>query len=111
MPARTIGLMLSLWLFFSAFAWHRSAESFANAWLVGLFAGAASVAGMRSPRARFVATALSAWLVAAAFVLPRASPTAFWNDLAVGALMFLLSLYPGTMYVPVERLQRRRAHA
>jgi len=81
MPARTLGLMLSLWLFFSAFAWHRSKEGFANA-----------------------------WLVVAAFVLPRASPVAFWNDVAVGALMFLLSLVPGTLYLPAEHLQRR-AHA
>ncbi|HEX9399052.1 MAG TPA: hypothetical protein VF912_02985 [Anaeromyxobacter sp.] len=110
MPARTLGLMLSLWLFFSAFAWHRSKEGFANAWLVGLFTAVASVAGMRSPRARFVATALSIWLVVAAFVLPRASPVAFWNDVAVGALMFLLSLVPGTLYLPAEHLQRR-AHA
>jgi len=107
MPARTLGLMLSLWLFFSAFAWHRSAEGFANAWLVGLFAGVASVAGMRSPRARFVGTALSAWLVASAFILPRGSPVAFWNDVAVGAFMFLLSLVPGTLYLPVEQLHRR----
>ncbi len=107
MPARTLGLILSLWLFFSAFVWSRAPASFANACAVGILAAAASLAGMAAPRARFVATVLSAWLLASAFLLPRRSPIAFWNDLAVAALMLLLSLVPGTMYMPV----RRAAHA
>ncbi len=102
MPARTLGLILSLWLFLSAFVWSRSPASFANACVVGLLAAASSLAGMAAPRARFVATALSTWLLASAFILPRRSPIAFWNDLAVAALMVLLSLVPGTMYMPVR---------
>ena len=109
MPARTFGLVLSLWLFFSAFAWPRSSESFANAWLVGLVAAVASLAGMSSPRARFVTTALAGWLLAAAFMFPRPSELAFWNDVVVAGSMFLVSLIPGTMYVPEPR--HRRAHA
>jgi hypothetical protein len=109
MTARTLGIILSLWLFFSAFAWPRSPESFANAWLVGLASGVSALAGMRSPRARYLAAALSAWLVAAAFVLPRRSGVAFWNDLAVGVAMLLFSLVPGTMYL--TQLDSRRAHA
>jgi hypothetical protein len=109
MTARTLGLCLSLWLFFTAFAWPRSPVSSANAWLVGLASGVAALAGFRSPRARYVAAALSAWLVAAAYVLPRGSGLAFWNDLVVGVLMLAVSLVPGTMYLP--GLDSRRAHA
>jgi hypothetical protein len=109
MTARTLGIVLSLWLFFSAFAFPRSPASFANAWLVGVVAGVAALAGFRSARARFVDTALSAWLLAAAFLLPRASGLAFWNDVIVAVLLLATSLVPGTMYL--THLESRRAHA
>ena len=108
MTPRTLGLLLSLWLFFSAFAMPRSPASFTNAWLVGLVAGVAALAGFRSPRARFLDTALSAWLLAAAFLLPRRSGIAFWNDVVVALLLLATSLVPGTMYLP--HLESRRAH-
>jgi hypothetical protein len=103
MPARTLGLVLSLWLFFSAFAWPRTHASFANAWIVGLLAAAASLASMRVGPARFMATVLSAWLVVSAVVIGHRTPMSFWNDLGVGVLMLLLSLVPGTMYLPEHR--------
>jgi hypothetical protein len=110
MPARTLGIVLSLWLFFSAFAWPRSPEGFANAWLVGLFCGFATLAAMtRSPRARYLGVALSAWLLASAFILPSRSSLAFWNDLVVAVLLLVVSLVPGTMYL--THLESRRAHA
>lgn len=109
MAARTLGLVLSLWLFFSAFAWPRSPASFANAWLVGLVAAVAALAAMHRPRARLAAVALSAWLLASAHVLPRRSGLAFWNDVVVALLMLALSLVPGTMYLPDAG--RRGAHA
>jgi hypothetical protein len=110
MAARTLGIILSLWLVISAFAFPRPPASFTNAWLVGLASGVSALVGMRSPRARFVETALSAWLVAAAFLLlPNRSGLAFWNDLAVGLLSLAVSLIPGTMYLP--GLESRRAHA
>ena len=108
MAARTLGLILSLWLFVSAFAWPRPSASFANACLVGLAAGVAALAGMARPAGRLVAAALSAWLLASAFVLPRRSGAAFWNDAAVALLMLAVSLVPGTMYPPQAH---RRAHA
>ncbi|WP_242337909.1 MULTISPECIES: hypothetical protein [Anaeromyxobacter] len=98
MPARTLNLMLALWLFFSAFAFPRTTPSFTNAWAVGLLAAIFAVLGMTRAKARFANTALSAWLVVAALVLPQRSPAARWNDLAVAAAMLLLSLVPGTLY-------------
>jgi hypothetical protein len=108
MTARTLGIVLSLWLFFSAFAIPRSPASLTNAWLVGLAAGVAALAGFRSRRARFVDLALSGWLLVAAFLLPRRSGLAFWNDVVVAALLLVTSLVPGTMYL--AELESRRAH-
>ncbi|HSD21550.1 MAG TPA: hypothetical protein VLC54_15995 [Anaeromyxobacter sp.] len=98
MAARTLNLILALWLFVSAFAWPRTSASFTNAWVVGLLAAVFAVMGMTRAKARFADTALSAWLLVSAFVLPQRSPIARWNDLAVAVAMLLLSLVPGTMY-------------
>jgi hypothetical protein len=105
--ARTLNLMLALWLFFSAFAFPRSPQSMTNAWVVGLVTAVVSVASMlRRARLRYVSTVLSAWLLAAAFVLPQRSPVAHWNDVLVALGMLAVSLVPGSMYSTTE-LRRR----
>lgn len=98
MTARTLTLLLGLWLFVSAFIWPRAPASAANAGAVGLVACIAAVAAMWRRRARFLDTALSAWLLASAFLLPQRSGVAFWNDVTVAFAMLALSLVPGTMY-------------
>ena len=103
MPARTLSLILGLWQFFSAFALPRTPASFANAWIVGLLAAVFALAGMSAGRARFVDTALSAWLLASAFVLPHRTALAVRNDAAVAIAILLLSLVPGTMYTTGRR--------
>jgi hypothetical protein len=104
MPARTLTLILGLWLFVSAFALQRTSAAFTNAWVVGLASAIFALLGMTRGAARFVNTALSAWLLASAFLLPHRSPTAVWHDLAAAVLMLLLSLVPGTMRaVPSRR--------
>jgi hypothetical protein len=107
--ARTLNLMLALWLFFSAFAWPRTPPSMTNAWAVGLVVAIVSVASMfRRVRLRYVCTALSAWLLAAAFLLPQRSPVARWNDVLVAIAMLVVSLIPGSLYSRTEL--RRRSH-
>ena len=104
MPARTLSLILGLWLFFSAFAWPRTGATFANAWIVGLASAVVAVVGMTRARARFLNTALSAWLLASAVVLPHRSALGRWNDAIVAAAMLLLSLVPGSMYSSRRRV-------
>ena len=104
MPARTLSLILALWLFFSAFAWPRTGATFANAWIVGLASAIVAVFGMTRARARFLNTALSAWLLASAVVLPHRSALGRWNDAIVAAAMLLLSLVPGSMYSSRRRV-------
>jgi hypothetical protein len=106
MPARTLGLILGLWLFVSAFAFQRSSPEFTNAWVVGLASALAALAAMTRAPARYGNTLLAAWLVVSAFALPHRSPAAFWHDVAVGLVMLLLSLVPGTI-----RPMARRAEA
>jgi FtsH-binding integral membrane protein len=108
LPARTLNLILALWLFFSAFAWPRTAPTFTNAWIVGLLGAIFAVAGMTKEKARFANTALSAWLLASAFVLAHRSPVARWNDVVVAVGMLALSLVPGSLQ---PRAHHRRAHA
>jgi hypothetical protein len=109
MPARTLSLILGLWLFVSAFAWPRSGASFANAWIVGLLSAAVAVIGMTRARARFLNTALSAWLLASVAVLPHRSVLGRWNDVAVAVAMLGLSLVPGSMYSSRSRVPRPAA--
>ncbi len=98
MPARTLNLILGLWLFVSAFVWPRAGATFANAWIVGLLAAIFAVMGMTNGRIRFANTALSAWLLVSAAALPHRSAWGRWNDAAVAVLMLALSLVPGSMY-------------
>jgi multisubunit Na+/H+ antiporter MnhE subunit len=102
MPARTLHLILGLWLFVSAFAFQRTPSAFTNAWIVGLASAVVALAAMTRAPARYVNTLLAAWLVVSAFALPHRSPAAFWHDVAAGLLMLLLSLVPGTLR-PVPR--------
>jgi hypothetical protein len=112
MPARTLNLMLGLWLFFTAFALPRTAPSLTNAWIVGILASVFAVAGMlRRERLRFVNTALSAWLLASAFVLPQRSGLAVRSDVVVALGMLIASLVPGSMYSYSSRFGRRTARA
>jgi hypothetical protein len=106
MPARTLNLILALWLFVSAFIWPRTGATFANAWIVGLLAAIFAVVGMARERARFADTALSAWLLVSTVALAHRSPVERWNDAAVAVLMLALSLVPGSLY-----RAPRRAHA
>jgi hypothetical protein len=101
-PARTLNLILGLWLFVSAFAFQRTSPAFTNAWVVGLGSAVVAIAAMTRGAVRYGNTALAAWLLVSAFALPHRSPAAFWHDVAVAMLMLLVSLVPGTMR-PVPR--------
>jgi hypothetical protein len=99
MAARTLNLLLGLWLFSSAFTFPRTPASMRNALAVGALVAALSVASMlHRVWLRFVNTALSAWLLVAAFLLPQRSALARWNDALIALAMVVLSLVPGSIY-------------
>jgi len=93
MGARLINALLGLWLFVSAFLWpHTSAER-ANAWIVGMLAVTAALAGLAGRKAgRLVNAALGGWLIVSALLLPRMRPATFWNNLIVGAALAFFAM-------------------
>jgi hypothetical protein len=103
MPARTLNVMIGVWLFVSAFAWRHTPASFTNTWIVGLLVAVFALVAMRSPPARWVNTALSIWLFVAAFLLPHVSNGSVWNNALCAMAIFILSLVPGTLAPSVPR--------
>lgn len=96
MPARTLNLILGIWLFVSAFVWPHSSAQFANTWIVGVLTAIFALVAMRTPPARYVNTALAIWLFISAFALPTVNVGTVWNNALVGIAMFILSLVPTT---------------
>ncbi len=103
MPARTLNVILGVWLFISAFAWAHSPASFTNTWIVGLLVAIFALISMRTPSSRYVNTALSIWLFIAAFALPHVSSGTVWNNALCAIAVFILSLVPGSLAGPVPR--------
>jgi hypothetical protein len=103
MPARTLNVILGVWLFISAFAWPHTPASFTNTWLVGLLVVIFALIAMRTPSTRYVNTALAIWLFISAFALPRASVATAWNNALCAIAIFILSLVPGSIAGPVPR--------
>jgi hypothetical protein len=103
MPARTLNVLLGVWLFISAFAWPHTLASFTNTWIVGLLVAIFALIAMRAPAMRYVDTALAIWLFVATFLLPHSSVGTLWNNALCAIAIFLLSLVPGTLAGPVPR--------
>ena len=95
MWARGLNALLGLWLIISAYAWGHSGAQVANEWIIGLLAiFFAAIAAYSAPQARYANTILGIWLFISAFVLTTLSTATIWNNVIVGAVMFLLSLVP-----------------
>jgi hypothetical protein len=93
MGARLINALLGLWLFLSAVMWPHTPAQRTNAWVVGMLAVTAALAGLTGRKAgRLINAALGAWLIISAILLPRLSPATFWNHLLVGAALALFAM-------------------
>ncbi len=103
MPARTLSFVLALGEFFAAFAIPRTRPSFAAAWTLGLAAAVLSAVAIQRARARFGTLAVGVAIAASAFAVHHRTPVAWWNDVAVGVALALLSLVPGTLYTIPRR--------
>ena len=96
MTARTLSLLLSIWLFASSFALGRSDASFTTAWVAGALSAFVAVAALRYPGARRGGVAAGVWLAASALWQGGAHPAVRAHDLVVGLLLVGLSFLPGT---------------
>ncbi len=103
MPARTLNVIIGVWLFVSAFTWRHTPASFTNTWILGLLVAIFALIAMRTLAARFVNTALSVWLFIAAFALPHATVATVWNNALCAIAIFILSLVPGALTGPMPR--------
>jgi hypothetical protein len=94
MGTRTISAALGMWLFTSAFLWRHEAAEFHTAWVVGVLAVAAAVAGLQGVRgARLVDAALGGWLLVTALLWSTTGAT-FWNHTFVGLGLATFGMAP-----------------
>jgi hypothetical protein len=93
--ARGLNAALGIWLIISAYLWPHATGQITNAWIVGLLAIAfAAVAAYSAPQARYANTVLGIWLFISAWAVVTMSVATVWNNVIVGALMFVFSLVP-----------------
>ena len=94
MAARTLNVLLGVWLFVSAFVWAHSQAQLTNTWIRGVLCVVFALFAMRAERARFLNTALAVWLFVSAFALPGSSQGTVWNNALVASAVFVVSLAP-----------------
>jgi hypothetical protein len=105
MFARTLSIILGVWLFISAFIWPHSDAQRTNTWIMGLLCVVFAMAALRMPEVRFANTVLAIWLFISAFALPALSAATVWNNALVAIAIFIASLVPNVM--EEERFTRR----
>jgi hypothetical protein len=86
--------VLGAWLAVSAFALEHTFASRVNAFVVGVWIATAALGAAWSLPMRIANTVAAVWLGAATLSMSDVQPATFWNNLALAALVFLLSLIP-----------------
>jgi hypothetical protein len=92
--ARTLNLILGVWLFVSAFLWSHTPADRVSCWAVGIGVIAFAIIAMTLPVARWVNAALAVWLFISAFALPHLHAGTRWNEVIVSLLVFFLAIVP-----------------
>ena len=93
--ARVLNVLLSIWLFISAWVWPHSAAERANTWILGVLGFIFSIVALLiAPPVRFLNTLLAIWLFISAWALPRYTVGTIWNNVIVAILIFIFSLVP-----------------
>jgi hypothetical protein len=93
MAARTINILLGIWLFISAFAWPHDLAQRTNSWICGVLCVAFALLALRVPRARWLNLILGGWVFVSAFFLGQSHGT-LWNNVLVGVAVVLVALTP-----------------
>jgi len=108
MAARTLNVLVGIWLFISAFVWPHSAAQMTNTWILGVLCVVLALIAMRFEQVRYVNSLLGIWLFISAFALPGATPGTTWNNALVAIAIFIISLVPSTM-LPAPRRSATQA--
>jgi hypothetical protein len=90
---RLANAALGAWLALSAFVWEHSLASQVNAFVVGIWVSTAALWAVHSWPLRVANTIVAVWLGAATFAM-SVPPAAYWNNLVLAVLVFVLSLIP-----------------
>ncbi|HTO98407.1 MAG TPA: SPW repeat protein [Myxococcales bacterium] len=94
MAARTLNILVGVWLFISTFCWAHSQAQMTNTWILGVLCVVFALVAMRTEWMRYLNTALATWLFISAFVLPSTSRGTVWNNALVAVAIFVISLAP-----------------
>ena len=94
MAARTLNILLGIWLFISAFIWTHSQAQLTNTWILGVLCVAFALIATRVEQVRYLNTALAVWLFISAFALNSQSRGTMWNNALVAVAIFIISLAP-----------------
>lgn len=97
MAARTVNVILAIWLFVSAFIWPHTGAQMTNTWILGVIVFVFALLAMRIPNVRYVNALAAIWLFISAFALPRISVGTAWNNALVALVVFFLALAPSEM--------------
>lgn len=106
MAARVLNVLIGVWLFISAFAWHHSFAQFTNTWILGVLCVVFALVAMQYPWVSYLNTALAVWLFLSAILLPRINTATTWNNLICAIAIFVVSLVPSET-APIYRPQAR----
>lgn len=90
--ARTVNVVLGVWLFISAWIWPHTETSRATTWICGLLVAAIALVALRIRPTRWLNAAIGAWLVIAGFLLPDIAVGTMWNNIMVGLLVLLVAV-------------------
>lgn len=91
--ARIVNLVVSAWLFISAFVWPHTMAQRTNTWILGLIGFVISLVALSADsRARYLNTILAIWLFISAFALPSTSGGTVVNNVIVAIVIFIFSL-------------------
>lgn len=99
MAARTLNILVGIWLFISAFIWTHSAAQMTNTWILGVLCVVFALIATKVDQVRYLNTALAVWLFISAFVLSTQSAGTEWNNALCAVAIFIISL------APADRLQ------
>jgi hypothetical protein len=92
MAARTLNVLLGVWLFISAFAWPHNQAEMTNTWILGVLCVIFALVATRVEWVRYANTVLAVWLFVSAFALHPASHATVWNNGLVAIAIFVISL-------------------
>lgn len=97
MSARTLNVILGIWLFISAFVWPHTGSQFTNTWILGVLCVIFALVAMRVAPVRWLNTLLAIWLFISAFALPHRLAGTVWNNALVAIAVFIVSLIPNDL--------------